>query len=86
MSVCEQTRIERIPLTDVAMGVDGESTEQEYAVVLRTVRPAAAATGPEQIGLSTTDTSGGHGALTGGGDTGEPGIGYDDTGIVRSVN
>ena len=84
MGICEQGWIERIPLTDVGVGIDGESTEQDCAVVLHTVRPAAAAdTGVERIGLSTIDLGAGHGTVTG--DAGEPGIGFDDTGVVRSV-
>ena len=85
VSLCEQGWIERIPLTDVGVGIGGESTEQDCAVVLHTARPAAAAdTGAERIGLSTIDAGAGHDTVTG--DAGEPGIGFDDTGVVRSVN
>ena len=89
MPVCEQTRIERVPLADPdpAPGVVGGEGEQDYAVVLHTVSPAVAAGRDpvEHAPLSAPDTSSGHEALTV--DAGELDADLDDdTGVVRSVN
>lgn len=87
--VCEQTRIERIPLIDAYTapgGVGGEG-EKDYAVVLHTAPPAVAAgTGPaDQIRVRTPDTSVEHGAPTG--DAGGRDTDLDDDAVVvRSVN
>jgi hypothetical protein len=95
MSVCEQTRVERIPLIDgvpAEGGSGGESEgegegEQDCAVVMHVLQsvvpagPGRAAPAP----VSRPDVGTGRGSLTG--VAGEPGADLDDdTGVVRSVN
>jgi hypothetical protein len=82
--LCEQVRIERIPLTDEAHAQDGASGEheQDYAVVMHVLQPVVAS-GPgtvQQGPVNPTDRSAEYRALTG--DAAERDIGFDDNTVV----